>query len=308
MNQNELGWPACHLCGRVFRIITSSHLKTHNHTFVTYKEAFPGVSLVDDSHKARLMARNEARVGTKLSKETKDAMSKARTGKKHSQETKDKIGAKHAGKKRTKEEIEKWRESFQASLAANGGGFATGPRSDEFKAKMKEIAKARPREVQLEKAKKMQDARRGSKATPEQRENYRNGTIKWMADNPDRVFNTGVELAFKKFLTDRGVWFIQQYVISGIQHPYDFYLPDYQTIVEIDGPQHWKMAIWGTSGKSQEEKDKMLDAAMVRDAELNLKAGETGHHIVRIQVESSIENSPKGHFLEQMRIQGLNIR
>lgn len=328
----------CQVCGREFKQITLSHLKSHNHTFESYRLEFPDSELVSSEVKAKLSASNSGKVRSdehrkklsesirkgfmegrtqhnqgvkgviRASEETRRKQSEAHLGKTHSEETKAKIGAKHKGKVRSEQEINKWRESYQKSIEENGGGFTKGkPRSDEFKAKMSEIAKNRPREVQLEKAKQMQDARLGSKATPEQRETYRRGVIKWMSENPKRVFNTKVELAFRAWLDSKKIRYEQQFVFGEAKHPYDFFLPDHNTIVEIDGPQHWKNAIWGTSGKTQEEKVLMLEAAMAQDALWNYDAVKAGFRIVRIQVETDIEKSPMGDFREQMRKQGLDL-
>lgn len=293
----------CQICGKQMGVLTSSHLKAHQYSFDLYREKFPGAPLVSEAHKERLRVRNAARSGTKASQETKDKMSASRKGKTHSQETKDKIGAGNKGKVMSREAIEKQKASRKIAEELNGGGFATGPRSQEFKDKMSEIAKARPRERQLANAQAMIKARTGMTLTDQQKDNIRNGTIKWMKDNPKRVFNTKVEIAFREFLESYNVEYVQQFVIDGVQHPYDFYLPEFNTIVEIDGPQHWKHAIWGTSGKSQEEKDQIFLNQIEKDAFENWQAGLHGYRIVRIQITNGL-----GNFIEQMEQQDLFIQ
>lgn len=282
-NMTNESYPICRICSKPFRIITATHLKSHSHTFDSYRDLYPGAILVDSSHKERLAERNKARPGTKLSSETREKMSKSHSGKKHSDDTKAKIGAKHKGKVRTELEINKWRESYQKSIEENGGGFNKGkPRSDEIKAKMSEIAKNRPREIQLEKAKQMQDARRGSKATPEQRENYREARLAYMQANPENIGirwkDTKPELEFAAEMDKRGIKYQKQWHSSKPHYLYDFKIGD--CLVEIDGPYHH-------NEKIHKEPDG-LEKQILRDAEKNLAAGKLGCRIFRIRVEDKV--------------------
>lgn len=303
----------CQVCGREFKQITLSHLKSHNHTFESYRLEFPDSELVSSEVKAKLSASNSGKVRSdehrkklsesirkgfmegrtqhnqgvkgviRASEETRRKQSEAHLGKTHSEETKAKIGAKHKGKVRTELEINKWRESYQKSIEENGGGFNKGkPRSDELKAKMSEIAKNRPREVQLEKAKQMQDARRGSKATPEQRENYREARLAYMQANPENIGirwkDTKPELEFAAEMDKRGIKYQKQWHSSKPHYLYDFKIGD--CLVEIDGPYHH-------NEKIHKEPDG-LEKQILRDAEKNLAAGKLGCRIFRIRVEDKV--------------------
>lgn len=53
-----------------------------------------------------------------------------------------------------------------------------------------------------------------------------------------RKFSTGPELHFEEWLNRKNIRFITQYRKIGNKHPYDFFLPDYNLIVEIDG-HYW---------------------------------------------------------------------
>jgi very-short-patch-repair endonuclease len=250
---------------------------------------------------------NKGKLGKKDSPETREKKRLAALNRKpHSQETKDKIGKAHKGKIMPREAVEKQQASYLEAIERNGGGFATGPRSQEMRDRMSEIAKNRPESEWRPKMEAAWEARRGVKLSPEQCEKHRQATLKWMQENPTRVFNTKVELAFRSELDSRGIAYVQQFRIEN--HPYDFFLSDYNTIVEIDGPHHWKGPIWGVSGKTQEEKDQIFERQLNKDARENMIAGLYGYRIVRLPVGSKLDNGPYGPFLEVLKSQGLELK
>ena len=65
-------------------------------------------------------------------------------------------------------------------------------------------------------------------------------TEEYRAKHQKSWSNTGCELEFKKILDDNNIEYVQQYFVKDIEsaYPADFYLPDYNCIVEIDG-QFW---------------------------------------------------------------------
>lgn len=230
-----------------------------------------------------------------VSEETKAKMRAAHLGKKHSQETKDKIGAKHRGKTITQETIEKQKATFAKSLIENGGGFSVGPRSTEFKEKMKKIANSRPREVQLAKAKQMQEARRGSKATPEQRERYSKARILSMVNNPSpKYFDTKPELEFEEELKIRGVEYKKQFHMSDPHLLYDFKIGDC-VLVEIDGPYHYEERFHN----SPEDFEYRIN----QDARKNLEAVRKGFKIFRIKVDQHLPDD----WLKILKQQGFDL-
>lgn len=249
-------------------------------------------------------AHNKGKKGHKDSPETREKKRIAALNRKpHSQTTKDKIGQASKGRVKSEETIAKHRESYLEAIERNGGGFAVGPRSQEMRDRMSEIAQTRDESEWRPKIDAMNEARRGVRLSPDQCEKHRQGTLKWMSENPKRVFNTKVELAFKSVLETNDVKYIQQFRIEN--HPYDFYLPDYNTIVEIDGPHHWKGPIWGVSGKTSEEKDAIFQKQIAKDARENMIAGIYGYSIVRLKVGSSLNDGPDGNFEMVLKQQGL---
>ncbi len=318
----------CQVCGREFKQITLSHLKSHNHTFESYRLEFPDSELVSSEVKAKLSASNSGKVrsdehrkklsesirkgfmegrtqhnqGVKgvicASEETRRKQSEAHLGKTHSEETKAKIGAKHKGKVRSEQEIDKWRESYKKSIEENGGGFNRGQkRSSEFKQRMSEVAKNRPREKQLEKAKQMQDARRGSKATPEQRENYRRARVEYMLSNPDKLgkklFDTVPELEFAAELDKRGIEYQKQFHTKNPHYIYDFKVG--HVLIEIDGPYHRNESFYDTP----EDFQKRVET----DAAKNFTAIMNGMSIYRIPVEQHLPEN----WIDILRLQGCGL-
>lgn len=63
-----------------------------------------------------------------------------------------------------------------------------------------------------------------------------------------RKHGTAPELKFAQWLDDQGIPYVEQFRGVGNKHPYDFYLPTINTIVEIDG-HYWH------SKPKQKEKD-----------------------------------------------------
>lgn len=323
----------CQVCSKEVKQITRSHLKAHQLTVFEYKVRFPDAHIIDEAtskaitskmsgrtrtqeHKDNLSrtisaqyqngrSANKGKLGKKDSDDTRELKRQRRLGKTHTQATKDKIGNAHRGKTQPREAVERQKITYRKTLEANGGGFSTGPRSQEVKDKISEIAKARPESEWRPKMEAAWEARRGVRLTDEQREKHRQATIKWMNENPSRVFNTKVELAFKALLEAYNIRYTQQFRLD--DHTYDFLLDDLDIIVEVDGPQHWKAPIWGTSGKSQDEKDEMLQRQLEKDARENWIAGNYGYQIVRLQVGSSLDDGPGGPVLEALAAQGLTL-
>ena len=311
--------------------MTSSHLRHHQTTITLYKAKFPEAMIVDPTiskaissklvgrvrsqeHKDNLSCSislqykngrtaNKCKQGKPDSEETRNRKRLARLGSKHTEETKAKIGKAHKGKVQPPDAVARQKITMKASIEANGGGFAVGPRSQEFKDKMSGIALARPESEWRPKMEAAWEARRGMRLSPEQCEKHRQATIKWMTDNPTKVFNTKVELAFKAELNSRNIEYVQQFRIEN--HPYDFFLPEFNTIVEIDGPHHCKGPIWGVSGKSQLEKDEMFQKQIAKDARENMIAGIYGYRIVRLKVGCILDYGPDGDFLDVLKAQGL---
>ena len=89
-----------------------------------------------------------------------------------------------------------------------------------------------------------------------------------------RKVDTKPEREFKEWLNERGVEYVEQYRKVGNAHPYDFLLPKYNLLVEIDG-HYWH------SLPHQIKKDReQVDFAIAR-----------GYNIVRIDTEELKDSS-----------------
>jgi vacuolar-type H+-ATPase subunit E/Vma4 len=267
----------CRECGREFSQITGKHLKTHGiNTVAEYLAKYPGAETV--------RARQD-------SPETLERKRIARTGKKHSDEAKAKIGAKHKGKKRTEQEIDKWRASYKEYLDEHGSPMLGKDRGAAFKAKMSAIAKARPKEMVDAKVAQMLAARRGSKATPEQRERYSAARIKYMIENPDKLgqvmFNTVPEVEFQSILTALGISYTTSFHLKN--RVFDFKIGK-NILIELDGPYHRKLGMYISPIASDEEKVEKLRRYVERDRDKDKLARNSGFLLYRIAV---VQHLPK---------------
>jgi very-short-patch-repair endonuclease len=237
---------------------------------------------------------NKGKLGKPDSTETIEKKRKARTGKKHTQATKDKIGDGNRGKIMSPESIALNKASNALARELNGGGFATGPRSDEFKLRMSEIALARTPEEVMKYVERMLAVRRGSKATPEQRITYSHARLKWMMENPDklpkRMHNTVPEREFEQELITLGLDYKKQYHTSKPHYLYDFLIED-KFLIEIDGPYHYN--------PKMHETVELFEKQVIKDAFKNLMAGQKGFYIYRIPVGQHLPNDWKDVLLEQ---------
>ena len=280
----------CRICNREFGQITGKHLRTHGLSTVSeYKAMFPTAQTFRE------------RVD---SVETLEKKRIARTGKKHTQDTKDKIGLKHKGKTRSPEEIDKWRVSYAQFLEENGSPMLGKDRGEDFKKHMSEVAKNRPPELVREKVEQMWAARRGSKATPEQRKTYSDARIKYIEDNPDNIpdklFNTRPEREFAKMLDKLLMAYKRNFNVAG--RLYDFKVGD-DILIEIDGPYHWNFKMYGNRTMSDEERLVLFNEAKKNDIYKNELAKLNGYKLYRIKVEGCIPNDWK----EQLLIQGCDV-
>jgi very-short-patch-repair endonuclease len=277
----------CMECGREFGQITGKHVRTHGiETVAEYLEKHPGAATVRER---------------KDSAETIERKRLARTGKKHSEEAKARIGAGNRGKKMSAEAIDKWRKSYAKYIEENGSPLVGRDRGEDFRRKMSEIAKNRPREMVDAKVVLMLEARRGSKATPEQRERYSAARIKYMLENPDKLgpkklFNTRPELEFEKELQQRSVPYRKNVPIGG--YLYDFLIND-DLIVEIDGPYHYDMNLYGSKSDPESLKLEGLAKTQAKDLKKDIKAKDLGYNLYRIKVGGKLPDDWYQQLLDQ---------
>jgi hypothetical protein len=265
----------CKICNKEFGQITGKHLFKHGiKTVSEYKEMFP------DSITVR---------SRKDTPETIEKKRNGRIGKKHTKETKEKIGAKHRGKKMSAEATDKWRKSYARYIEEHGSPMLGRDRDEAFKKKMSAIAKARPKELVDAKVSQMLAARRGSKATPEQRETYQNARLKYIAENPNkipsRMFNTQPEQAFAKLLDEQNIPYVRNFRLEN--RLYDFKVLD-DTLIEIDGPYHRTLGFYIRPDASDDAKVEKLRKYIERDRIKDQIAYKNGYFIYRIPVNNKL--------------------
>jgi len=279
----------CQICKRLLGALSGKHLVAHGITAAEYRERFPG---------------HHTRNQKPISEETRAKMRVSRAGYKHSDDTKAKIGSKHKGKTRTANEIDKWRESYAQYIEKNGSPMLGKDRGEAFRRKMSEIAKSRPPEMVQAKVEQMWAARRGSKATSEQRERYSRARLKYMQENPEKLvpklFNTRPEREFASELDKRGIRYDRNVQIGG--RVYDFRL-DGMILIEIDGPYHWNYKMYGNKDMPDEKRIELFNEAIEKDAYKNELASKHGYGIYRIKVEGGLP--PDWH--DQLNAQGYHI-
>ena len=275
----------CQICKRQLGALSGKHLVAHGITAAEYREQFPG---------------HHTREQKPVSEETRAKMRASRTGYTHSDETKAKIGAKHRGKKRSPEEIDKWRDSYAHYLEENGSPMLGMDRGDAFKKRMSEVAKARSPEQVREKVEQMWAARRGSKATDEQRERYSQARLKYMEENPDKLpnkmFNTKPEQEFASILDNLAITYRRNVRIGN--RLYDFEL-DNNILIEIDGPYHWNYMMYGNRHMSDGERMSLFEESKKRDAYKDQLARDNNYKLYRIKVGGSIPEDWKTQLQEQ---------
>ena len=275
----------CQICKRQLGALSGKHLVAHGITAAEYREQFPG---------------HHTREQKPVGEETRAKMRASRTGYTHSDETKAKIGAKHRGKKRSPEEIDKWRDSYAHYLEENGSPMLGMDRGDAFKKRMSEVAKARSPEQVREKVEQMWAARRGSKATDEQRERYSQARLKYMEENPDKLpnkmFNTKPEQEFASILDNLAITYRRNVRIGN--RLYDFEL-DNNILIEIDGPYHWNYMMYGNRHMSDGERMSLFEESKKRDAHKDQLARDNNYKLYRIKVGGSIPEDWKTQLQEQ---------
>lgn len=275
----------CQICKRVLGRLNGKHLKSHGLSAAEYRERFPGHLTCDPPP---------------VSEETRAKMSASRTGAKHSEEAKAKIGAKHRSKTRTPEEIDKWRVSYAEYIKEHGSPMLGKDRGEAFRKHMSEIARNRDPELVQKKVEQMWAARRGSKATPEQRERYTAARLKYIEDNPDKLpskmFNTKPEREFAAELELLNIQYVRNKNIKG--RLYDFVIND-SVIVEIDGPYHWNYKMYGNKDMPDEDRLALFEEAKKNDIYKNELAIQNGYKIYRIKVEGCLPTDWKNQLSNQ---------
>ncbi len=229
----------CMICEKEFRRITKTHLITHNiQNTAEYLKMFPGVEYIASD----ILEKESTRL--KLNNPMHDArnckkVSDALTGKKLSEEHKKQI-----------------------SNRRKGVPTRSGPHSDDTKNKISNTLKGRyigelnpmygvslvPSHETIEKRKttrkerestgRIYSSNKGKKLdlTDEQRLNRSIKRCTYLKNHGTNKKDTDIELKFKNFLEELNIKFEQQYILIDCgAWLFDFYLPNTNQLVELDG-------------------------------------------------------------------------
>jgi very-short-patch-repair endonuclease len=150
---------------------------------------------------------------------------------------------------------------------------------------------------------------RGKKRTNEQKARYALARTKYMSENPDTFGGpTAGELEIEAWLQKNRINYVRQFYIIGFPHPYDFFLPDHQTIVEFDGNHHWRDPWFAPRETTLVERWRMILKSMEKDAIESYFAGLNGYRIIRVRGINRCGDSPEYGSLEhQLELQGFKM-
>lgn len=190
---------------------------------------------------------------------SKECVDKARIGQKRSPESIEKGRLKHIGQKRSKEFCERMtgknhplygisppREHIERLRAINIGNKYNQGRIPNNNSRLKMSKAQKGRIASKETRQKMSMTQKRLWSNPETRQKtsitqkrlWSNPEyIKRMTENPNQFFNTRPEREMKKILDRLNIKYEHNKLRAKIPHAYltDFYLPDYNCIIETDG-------------------------------------------------------------------------
>ena len=317
----------------LFRKLPGTHLKSHGFTVEEYKNKYPNNKTISSEVIADISQKNSGKIRTEEHKknlsnslkgktawnkgisgvytateETKEKMRISQTGRVHSEETKEKMSKSQLGIKKSPQAIENNRKAQLEYYKNNKGIWNGKKRSPQDRKIISEAMKKYQESLTPERKAELAEARakktRGKIRTEEQKLRYQEARSKYMSDNPIKVVKTKGERTIEARLAEKGMRFQRQFRITGNHHPYDFYLSDYNLIIEFDGSHHWLGPWWGTKNKTEQQLKIMLEKQQAKDAYNNLHAGRAGYRIIRLYGRGDVGCKEWGTFDEQLLVQG----
>lgn len=189
----------------------------------------------------------DANIGKQVSEETRKKLSNAHKGRIHTEESRMKNSESKKGRvftdiwrKRLSDSAKKRviTDEYRKKMSEVKLGVKLKPHTDESKKKMSEARKKYYRENKDSDAikewkRKIALTSTGRIKTEETKRKISEKRIKYMQDNPGPYTNTKPELEVKKILEDNNINYEhQKYVGNKL---FDFYLPDYNLLIEVDG-------------------------------------------------------------------------
>jgi len=293
---------SCKICGKELKMITYLHLKMHNISINDYKQKFGLTSkelgytckwknkhsidfykdkekYIERIHKA-LKGRISSNKDKKMSEEQKQKISKSNKGKKRTKQQCKKISVSHLG-------IQAWNKGLNKNNDKRVKKYAdkliNHTISKRTKNKIKKsVLRYYKNMTESERKKFLETQRRisanniGRKRSKETIEKMSIAAIKRLSEHPQQMpfSNTKPERELKKILEKYNIKYIHQYPVLNIKHRLcaDFYLPEYNLIIETDG-------IYWHNYPNGKEIDKIRNKEMI----------EVGYKVLRLW-ETEVKN------------------
>lgn len=245
----------CQICGKKMKELNSHIPKVHGITVEEYKTQFPDAKIIcEESAKKKSESVTKSRKvlfesGYRVSDETRQKM--AQKGRDRWEANKDdpeyvaRLLTYTARMREAKGDNFKHSEETKAKMRGPRENARGIKRSEETKKKLSEIAKLRDRgphsEETIQKIKKAWDRRREN--AEEFKIYLQSLSVRWKKYNEEfgrPSINTAVPNGFERlyiqFCDDNNIQYEWNYCID--DRHYDFYLPQYDTLIELDG-EYW---------------------------------------------------------------------
>ncbi len=290
----------CELCpkDKKFNFITPSHLKSkHSITTLEYRTRFPDAPIFSEELRLSKMGAGNGFYNKKHTKETKDLISESNKQYYSENETwnKNLDMKEYLGEDRFKEIYnserkpltEEHKKKISDSIKGENHPLYGKHHTAETRFKMSEKQKLKIGDKNPFYGKKHTKETKNliSKTKKayylEHPEAAIESSIR-MKNNRHKMFcgrNTKPELKLKQILEENNIKYIQQFVIKSSKNKfYDFYLPEYNILIEVDGCYwHCKPSIYVNGHINETQK-----YVVINDIEKNKLAEDNGYRLIRV--------------------------
>jgi len=229
---------ACMICKKQFNRVTGSHLKNHGITTKDYLIRYPDAKLFSDD--LRYAYGKSARENNPM----------------HNKATVEKVRAKLTGMPKS--------EEHKIKISKNRKGVSWGKHTEEHKEYISEISRKNRQQLlasgwklpkwsderKIEQSKKMKGNKIGKLAnhnkgkslnlSNEQRINRSNKRREFLSKNKETIRTSSFEDKYAAWCDSHNIIYEQQFVIDTSKGKwlYDFFLPEFNMLVELDG-EYW---------------------------------------------------------------------
>lgn len=216
----------------------------------------------------------------------------------HTDETKQKIGNSRRGQKMPMESVAKMIDRVRANPPKGMLGKKHSPEAIE-KMRQARLNRVVTPEMEAKRIEALRIAVKGKPKSPEHREKIRAGVLDYISKGGNAMNNTTMqntlgERQIAEKLTALGINFQQQFLLNGRLH--DFYLPDFNMVIEFDGRHHWDVS-WFTAVHNRVA---ALTKQGLKDEVRNESVRADNKRIISIKGYNQPGDSHWGSFEEQM--------